>query len=336
MPIVPGTPVDALLQPGSETEVYAFDAAPGSRLFFDLLSATSTDVQWRLLSPANAQVWTSLLGDVGPVALPVAGRYTLLVEGRRNAAADDAPRFVVVPVQDATIDVALGQQVGLDLRSAAGAPALGGSALLFDTATAVLAVGDALNLRDDLTFEAWIRPDRYPDTWTPILVKGNAAGERTYSLWLNAAGYVHLSVIRNGANQNVSTAIRSIQLGRWTHVAGVVQRSGPAPQLRLYIDGVLVASANLGAGQGADLPLEQMRVGAAAEPGSALRRRDRRAAGLERREGRRRCRRRHDGAAGGHHPARAPAAVRRRRRGGAGRSTSTSSRRPRRAPTFAC
>ncbi len=90
MPIVPGTPVDALLQPGSETEVYAFDAAPGSRLFFDLLSATSTDVQWRLLSPANAQVWTSLLGDVGPVALPVAGRYTLLVEGRRNAAADNA------------------------------------------------------------------------------------------------------------------------------------------------------------------------------------------------------------------------------------------------------
>ncbi|MCR5864424.1 pre-peptidase C-terminal domain-containing protein [Aquincola sp. J276] len=104
-----------------------------------------------------------------------------------------------------------------------------------------------MDLRGDLTIEAWIRPDRFNGSWMPIVARSNGtAATRSYSLWLNSAGYLHLSTAdANGSNRTLDTAAGSIQLGQWTHVAAVIDRSAATPQLRLYINGVLASTGTL-------------------------------------------------------------------------------------------
>src|SRR3546814_3941845 len=51
----------------------------------------------------------------------------------------------------------------------------------------------ALDLREDLTIEFWVNPDRMTDSWTPLVYKGgDVDGQRGYSVWYNSNGYIHL------------------------------------------------------------------------------------------------------------------------------------------------
>ncbi|MBY0467445.1 MAG: LEPR-XLL domain-containing protein, partial [Burkholderiaceae bacterium] len=268
----PGASQSGSLVPGNATALYAFDATAGDKLYFDAQSVANGDATWRLISPSGDQRWITGLGsDVDVSTLDQTGRWVLVIEGRRyQAASTNAYTFNVQPVAATTTDITLGQQVGVGPRWVAGAPALGaGSALAFDAMREVTVPSTAVtNQRNDVTIEAWIRPDRYPNTWTPIAVKGDARGVITYGLWVNNAGYLYLGTNDASGRQGAQTAVGSIQLGRWAHVAGVIDRSGATPQLRIYIDGVLAATSALRNTPAADVP-EPLRIGNSAEQGTS-------------------------------------------------------------------
>ncbi|MFN7702211.1 MAG: LamG domain-containing protein, partial [Deltaproteobacteria bacterium] len=62
------------------------------------------------------------------------------------------------------------------------------------------------------------------------------------------------------------TAAGSIQLGRWTHVAGVIDRSSATPQMLIYLDGVLAASRSIRPTPAVDVP-DPLRIGSSSYVG---------------------------------------------------------------------
>ncbi|MCX7197170.1 MAG: hypothetical protein NTW37_04075, partial [Proteobacteria bacterium] len=263
----PGIVQSVTLNPGNSTVLRAFDVAAGDRMYIDALSATTTDSTWRLIDSDGQQRWLNGLGtDTDTLTFDRAGRYVLAIEGRRYQTTANTFTFNVQPSPRTTRDITFGQSFGVEPRWVGGAPALGaGGALAIDTVGEIrVPDGVDTDLRGDVTFEAWIRPDRYPTTWTPIAIKGDAAYNRSYSMSLHNNGYLSWGTRDPSGDQYIPSATGSIQLGRWTHVAGVIDRTGGTPQLRLYIDGVLAGSAGVRPAQAIGVS-EPLRIGAMAD-----------------------------------------------------------------------
>ncbi|MDP3725182.1 MAG: LamG-like jellyroll fold domain-containing protein [Nanoarchaeota archaeon] len=92
----------------------------------------------------------------------------------------------------------------------------------------------ALNLQNAFTLSLWMRASEipsFPDTG--LLSKGGLR----YGLTYNNDGNVWFYV---GDKTNATRA--PVSPGGWHHVAGVFDGSSPAPMLRLYIDGIAVAT----------------------------------------------------------------------------------------------
>ncbi|MCP5368563.1 MAG: LEPR-XLL domain-containing protein, partial [Hyphomicrobiales bacterium] len=249
-----GMPVDGVLSPANATNLYRLDATAGDRVFFNqmaLSNATSWN-SWRLIDPFGNQVlgpWS--LNDIEGQTLEFTGTYTILVEGRIYAGSEDTTyTFQIDKVEDDTAAIVLDGPGQAGPLSAAGAI---GTALTFtgnDYAT--VAEGAAVDLRDDVTIEFWMRADRFASTWMPIAYKGAgvSGSTRTFSVWLNNNGYVFLGTADGSGEQGISSASGSIQLNRWYHVAGVLDRT--SGEMRLYIDGVEAASGALRTSQAVD------------------------------------------------------------------------------------
>ena len=80
--ITPGVPVSGTLSPGSQAEIYRFDAAAGERFYFDRQTQSGTSAQWRLLAPNGRQLFrTDFNSDVDTFELPDTGTYTLVIDG---------------------------------------------------------------------------------------------------------------------------------------------------------------------------------------------------------------------------------------------------------------
>ena len=92
-----------------------------------------------------------------------------------------------------------------------------------------------------LTLETWLRVDSFANDWMPVVQKSTGSGtnSRSFSLWVNENGYLHFtSAASNGYQSAANTPAGSIQLGRWYHFAGVLdRRSG---RMEVYLDGQLV------------------------------------------------------------------------------------------------
>ena len=108
--VTPGTPILGTLSPGSETDVHRFNAAAGSRFFFDTFPTNgSGNSSWRLFDPLNGLVaQANLRTDRGPLTLSLTGAYTLLVEGYFDDSAAEAYRFDIVPITDAAQTLTIG------------------------------------------------------------------------------------------------------------------------------------------------------------------------------------------------------------------------------------
>ena len=100
----------------------------------------------------------------------------------------------------------------------------------------------SLAVNRTLTLETWLRVDSFANDWMPVVQKGTGSGtnSRSFSLWVNENGYLHFTsssastAIQSAAN----TPAGSIELGRWYHFAGVLdRRSG---RMEVYLDGQLV------------------------------------------------------------------------------------------------
>ena len=240
------TQVNGTLSPSNATVAYKFDAVAGENVYFDRTDSGNT--YWRLLDPWGRTYWGpnymgSEMADVGTLAY--SGSYTLLIEGRRDAGAGSTNYgFSVQRVLDKTAAIVPGVAYGMDPAWKAGP--LGGAVVLNGLQTLTVASDPSLDLTGNLTVEAWIDPDHFSNTWSPIFYKGDLSGDssrRTYSMWLNANGSVHFGAGNSngvGNNYYTNTAAGVVVPGTWTHVAGTVDRA--TGQLRIYINGVLAAS----------------------------------------------------------------------------------------------
>lgn len=96
----PGTATAGQLTPGNETDLYRFEAGAGDRFFFDMVSRSGgPSLYWRLYDPHGQRVFAATdLQDVDVVALPYAGRYTLVIEGQVSNTSSATYSFNVVPV----------------------------------------------------------------------------------------------------------------------------------------------------------------------------------------------------------------------------------------------
>ncbi|MCX7893546.1 MAG: PA14 domain-containing protein, partial [Burkholderiales bacterium] len=132
----------------------------------------------------------------------------------------------------------------------------------------------ALNSVRTTTVELWLRPEfgggatldfGGGKSWAPVVYKGNTTvASRTYSLWLNADGYLHFTSA-NGSFQDgvVNTPVGSIQNNQWYHFAGVIDRDNGV--MRVYLNGVLVGTSLVGTSNAASNPATPLRVGATGE-----------------------------------------------------------------------
>lgn len=68
------------------------------------------------------------------------------------------------------------------------------------------------------------------------IAEGSSTEGRTYSVWLNDDGYMHLTSSSDEEGQtSMNTSNGSIGLGNWYHYTGVIDRN--QGELRSYIDG---------------------------------------------------------------------------------------------------
>ncbi|MCB2043949.1 MAG: LamG domain-containing protein, partial [Rhodoferax sp.] len=116
-----------------------------------------------------------------------------------------------------------------------------GGALRFNgLQSAQIAHDAALDLAETVTLETWVRVDRFDNTWTPLIYKGQPdnAQERTFSLWLHSNGSVLFST-GDGNLQSAQTAAGAVAPGQWHHIAAVMDRN--AGTARILVDGVQLA-----------------------------------------------------------------------------------------------
>ncbi len=78
-----GTSVSSNDVPANQTTIFRFPAAAGDRFYFDYESASGlANAHWRLVDPLNnIRFGRGFNADAGTNTLPVAGDYTLLIEG---------------------------------------------------------------------------------------------------------------------------------------------------------------------------------------------------------------------------------------------------------------
>jgi large repetitive protein len=110
----PGSVVGGSLSPARATELWAFDAAAGDSYHFDVRDASGGYPFWRLIDPYGATVFGPNYmpnDDVQAFTLAQTGRYTLLVEGRRDAGGDSSYSLLVQPVLVKTSAYAMGSVV---------------------------------------------------------------------------------------------------------------------------------------------------------------------------------------------------------------------------------
>jgi len=99
-----------------------------------------------------------------------------------------------------------------------------------------------LSLGDNMTLEAWIKPDSVSIDWQSILNKGTTSdwSTRSYSLMLNYAD-VYISYLNGNGWQSFATSTSPISAGVWTHIA--YTRDGTTE--KIYINGSQVLSQTI-------------------------------------------------------------------------------------------
>lgn len=120
-----GTEVTGTLDPARATRVYTFDAAAGARLVFDGASQSGTGygITARLIDPFGRETLRNVqITNSGVLTLPVAGTYTLLLEGRiyENASNTSSYAFTLTPPAETATALTLGETVGATIGTAFG------------------------------------------------------------------------------------------------------------------------------------------------------------------------------------------------------------------------
>lgn len=117
-------------------------------------------------------------------------------------------------------------------------------------------LGEEIILDRALTLEAWVKVAVFDQKWQPILTQGDAWGLMRY----NDTDKIAFRT-SDGADGHDLVSDRPLPLGEWHHVAAVYDGS----QKRLYLDGVLSASATYAVTRLAQTPYPVLLGGYAVE-----------------------------------------------------------------------
>ena len=158
-----GQLVTGNLEPGYGVQTWHFNATAGQRFFFD--TRMSIDADWRLVGPSGDTIFSVGSWSDQEVELLQSGRYTLVLNGYNHHPTPQAFAFRVGDTGDRSTDITLAQGADTTPLWVPGAPGLGGTGLALDMRRElVVPHGAATDLRNDVTFEAWIRPDRFANS----------------------------------------------------------------------------------------------------------------------------------------------------------------------------
>src|SRR5579883_2086515 len=112
LPITPGLPVIGELNPANATQAYRFNGNAGARFYFEGLTLSGApNAFWRCLDPYGQPVFAQFFADDGPLSLPATGIYTVLVEGYFSDPGSGTFSFNVVPVNDQSQPLPVGEIV---------------------------------------------------------------------------------------------------------------------------------------------------------------------------------------------------------------------------------
>ena len=123
-----------------------------------------------------------------------------------------------------------------------------GTALSLDGNSSFVEIGgtDILNnITQQATISVWIKPTDFPNRYAPIIFKGDERtsnlSHRSYILYLRENGKIQIASSPNGQGQkSFYTQSEMIQLGKWYHIAGVIDAKRNV--MRLFINGVEVGT----------------------------------------------------------------------------------------------
>jgi hypothetical protein len=221
----------------------------------------SSNVSWLAVTPASATAPATLTLTPSTSAL-AAGTYTATVTVTATTpGATGSPKTVAVSltVNPATLPGLVGawgfeEPSGTNATDSSGTGGTGtisgatrttagrfGGALSFDGVNDWVTIPDSnpLDLTTGMTIEAWMRPTAVGTDWLTVLLK-EQPGNLIYALYAgdgNGRPATHVfTTADRGTNSTTATPLNA-----WTHLAATYDRTN----LRLYVDGVQVASRSL-------------------------------------------------------------------------------------------
>ncbi len=77
------TPINETLEPGTETDLFQFEATAGQRLLFDDLGSEIGGF-YTIYGPGNQFITSRTIGFDGEINIPSSGTYTLVLQGSSN------------------------------------------------------------------------------------------------------------------------------------------------------------------------------------------------------------------------------------------------------------
>ena len=109
-----------------------------------------------------------------------------------------------------------------------------GQAFLFDGIDDRVEVANAPNLNPTtaVTLDAWVNPQALTKTHSTVIAK--SSGQRSYGLWINSDGSVHVEP-SSLATSFADTGPGVVPLNAWTHVAAVITAG---VGFKIYVNGV--------------------------------------------------------------------------------------------------
>ncbi len=243
-----GAIVSGVLADGNRTDIYRFDGTAGESVYFDSYGISAGTITVRAISPSGKQVLSpTVFGDQGPLTLPIDGTYYVLVEGRiSNSTADRSYTMAVhhLPQTETAIDP---YDPGLAVGPLESDGVIGKARAFTGFDWISVDSGDGVVQTGDLTVEMWVNPDRYADSWMPLIYSGTGnSNARSYSLWLRSDGALWWGTRDASGERSITTSGGLVPLKTWTHIAAVIDRTNG--EIRLVINGEEVATESVGAG----------------------------------------------------------------------------------------
>ncbi len=127
---------------------------------------------------------------------------------------------------------------------------VGGTALALGGNGSFVEINDSEslnNITDKVTVSAWIKPTDFPNSYAPIIFKGDervpGIKNRSYILYLKRGGSIQLAASPDGAGEaSLYSPADIIKLNAWYHIACVIDPKND--YMKLFIDGTEVGHRN--------------------------------------------------------------------------------------------